>query len=106
MYRCTAAGDFLYVNPALVRLLGYDSADELLARNLGRDIYADPAERTRLIERYLPRGGVDGARVRWRTKQGKERILQLYCHLDEDAGGAYFDGTVVDVTELETANVE
>jgi PAS domain S-box-containing protein len=106
MYRCDEAGRFLYVNAALVRLLGYASADELLERNLERDIYADPEERTQLIARYRPEGGIDGARVHWRTKQGRKLTVQLYGHVIEDPSGPSFDCSVLDVTELETANSE
>src|SRR5262245_1096537 len=106
MYRCDEAGRFLYVNSALVRLLGYGSADELLERNLERDIYTDPDERAQLIARYRPEGGIDGARVHWRTKQGRELTVQLYGHVIEDPSGPSFDCSVLDATELETANSE
>jgi two-component system cell cycle sensor histidine kinase/response regulator CckA len=104
MYRCDETGRFLYVNSALVRLLGYASAAELLERNLERDVYVDREERIQLIERYRPEGSIDGARVRWRTKQGRELTVQLYGHVIEEPGGASFDCSVLDVTELETAN--
>ena len=106
MYRCDEAGQFYYVNPALARLLGYDSVDELLAKNVERDVYVDPSERVRLIAQYRPRGGVDGARVRWKTKQGKERIVQIYGHVMEDSDGLWFDASALDVTEVETTNIE
>ena len=49
------------------------------------------------MARYRPRGGVDGARVRWRTKQGIERIVLIYSQVVEEPGGAYFDTSVIDV---------
>jgi PAS domain S-box-containing protein len=106
MFRSDEAGAFCYVNQALVRLLGYDSAEEVLGKNLTRDVYVDPADRARLMARYRPRGGVDGARVRWRTKQGTERIVLIYSQVVEEPGGAYFDTSVIDVTEVESANIE
>jgi PAS domain S-box-containing protein len=106
MYRCDEAGQFHYVNAALARLLGYDSTEELLARNIARDVYADPAERAKLLAHYRPKGGVDGARVRWRTKQGRERIVLVYGHVVEDPEGVCFDASVLDVTEIETTNIE
>src|SRR2546422_4770698 len=42
-YRSTLDGRLLAVNPALVRMLGYDSEEQLLAVNLARDVYADTA---------------------------------------------------------------
>ena len=45
----TAEGRFLLVNPALVRMLGYDSASELLALDVSTQVYADPKERASLL---------------------------------------------------------
>jgi PAS domain S-box-containing protein len=107
MYRCDEAGRFHYANMALVRMLGYDSVRELLEQNLSRDIYVEPEERARLIERLRPGGSaatLDGARVRWRTKQGKQLVVQLHCSVSVSPDGPQFDVSALDVTELETAN--
>src|SRR3989449_8278266 len=48
IYRSTPQGKFLSVNAAVVRMLGYDSAAEVLPLDMARDVYADPAERQRL----------------------------------------------------------
>jgi two-component system, cell cycle sensor histidine kinase and response regulator CckA len=106
MYRCDEAGRFHYVNAALVRLLGYDSADELLELTLGNDVYVDPEDRVRLVARYRPAGAVEGARVRWKTKQGRELTVQIYGHVVEDPDGVSYDVSVLDVTELDSANSE
>lgn len=45
----TAEGRFLLVNPALVKMLGYDSASELLALDVSTQVYADPKERASLL---------------------------------------------------------
>src|SRR5689334_17094201 len=42
IYRSSPEGKFLTVNAALVRILGYDSAADLLRLDMARDIYADP----------------------------------------------------------------
>src|SRR6267378_4785445 len=51
IYRSSPEGRFLSVNAALVRILGYDSAAEVLQLDMARDVYADPAERQRLLDR-------------------------------------------------------
>src|SRR2546422_10579010 len=48
IYRSTPQGKLLSVNAAVVRMLGYDSAAEVLPLDMARDVYADPAERQRL----------------------------------------------------------
>src|SRR4051812_7315736 len=97
MYRSTEDGRFVYVNPALAAMLGY-TIDDLLAVNLNREIYADPAERPRLIAAYRSKGVIDGARTHWKTKDGRPLIVQIYGHVVEDPAGASFDASVLDVT--------
>src|ERR1700742_1299234 len=106
MYRCDEDGGFRYVNAALVRMLGYETCGELLSQNLNRDIYVDPIDRVQLLARYRPQGGVAGARVPWRTKQGRHVTVQIYGHVIESADGPSFDASVLDVTEVESANRE
>src|SRR5262245_61310002 len=98
MYRSTAQGRFVYVNPALVRMLGYDHAEQLLALDLPKDLYVDPSERAPLVERYLGQGVVDGVEVRWRTRQGAVRVIRIYGYAVRDEVGDGFEATVVDVT--------
>jgi nitrogen-specific signal transduction histidine kinase/CheY-like chemotaxis protein len=104
MFRCDEAGRFRYVNLALVRLLGYDTADELLALGGGHDPYVDPADRIRLLEHHRSTGSVAGMRVPWRKRQGTRLTVQIYGHVSEEPDGACFEGSVLDLTELETAN--
>jgi PAS domain S-box-containing protein len=56
IFRATPDGTLLDVNPALVAMLGYDSKEELLTRNLPRDIYEDPNARQAIIDKYRPTG--------------------------------------------------
>ncbi|HEX4423561.1 MAG TPA: ATP-binding protein [Kofleriaceae bacterium] len=106
MYRCDREGTLRFVNLALVKLLGYASVDELLAQNLSRDIHVDAEERMRLMAYYRPLGSVHGARMRWRTKQGRHITVQIYGHVIELPDGPIFDISVLDVSELESANAE
>jgi CheY-like chemotaxis protein len=50
IYRSTPSGRFISANPALARILGYASPEEVLALDMTRDVYADPDERRRLVE--------------------------------------------------------
>src|SRR5438270_3085460 len=51
IYRSTAQGRFLEANATLVAMLGYASVEELLTLDLSRDVYLDPDERGRLMQR-------------------------------------------------------
>ena len=102
MYRTTEDGRFVHVNPALVRLLAYGSTEELLQANLNRDIYVDADARRRLIDKYRPLGVVDGAEVQWKTRDGRVLTVQIWGHVVETSTPAFFDASVLDVTELRT----
>lgn len=60
LFRSTPEGRFVEVNPALVRMLGYTSAEEVLALRLPEDLHVDPTQRAHLRARYDTVGGVAG----------------------------------------------
>ena len=94
-------GALLDVNPALVTMLGYSSKEELLARNLNRDIYEDPAARRSILDRYGPSGRVDGAEVNWKRKDGKIIAVRLSggAVREENGSVSHFEVIVEDITE-------
>jgi two-component system, cell cycle sensor histidine kinase and response regulator CckA len=100
-YRSTFDGRFLFVNPALVRMLRYERADEVMQLDLARDVYCDPADRTRLIAQYRETGTLDGLKVRWKTRGGAPLVVQLYGYLMPELD--CIDATVIEVTELDAA---
>ncbi|MGH8103866.1 MAG: PAS domain S-box protein [bacterium] len=102
IYRSSLDGRFLYVNPALVSMLGYGTAADLLAANISTDIYQDPEERDRLIARYRSRGEILGMEVEWKEKDGAPLTVRLAGRAVPDAqqpGGVYFEMIVENVTE-------
>jgi len=70
IYRSSLDGRFLDVNPALITMLGYESALEVLGLDPQKEVFADPAEYTRLIDEFRRTGRMDGVEVRWKRKDG------------------------------------
>ena len=106
MYRSTREGKFTYVNASLAKMLGY-SVDELLAKNLNREVYADPADRERIIETFLPKGVVDGAEVEFRKKDGSTITIQLWGHALTLADGTLsFDASILDISQVKRQRLE
>lgn len=100
---------FLDVNPALVRMLGYESKAELLAADLARDVYADPQARTAAIDAVLNGPGANfQTEVQWRRKDGT--ALQVVLHgrrlRQPGTAGAMFEVMAEDVTEWRRAERE
>jgi|HubBroStandDraft_6_1064221.scaffolds.fasta_scaffold08768_4 two-component system cell cycle sensor histidine kinase/response regulator CckA len=68
IYRSSLDGRFLDVNPALIGMLGYDSAHDVLSLDPKKDVFVDPAEYTRLVDEFRRSGRMDGFEVRWKRK--------------------------------------
>jgi two-component system, cell cycle sensor histidine kinase and response regulator CckA len=100
IYRSTGEGRFLEVNPALVRMLGYGSETDLMAVDIGRDIYRDGADRERLVNNAAERGRLDEVEVRWQRKDGTPLTVRLTGVRVRGADGCdAFEMIVEDVTE-------
>src|SRR6266850_7936415 len=102
IYRSTPDGRILAVNDALVRLLGYASADEVLRLGLARDVYADPAERQRLLDRDVQSDRVyDELEATWKRKDGRLLTVQLSVRTIRNGLGHvdYYETFVHDLTE-------
>jgi PAS domain S-box-containing protein len=77
IYRSSLEGRFLDINPALIGMLGYASALEILALDPQEDVFADPAEYTRLTDEFRRTGRVDGFEVRWKRKDGAAITVRI-----------------------------
>jgi PAS domain S-box-containing protein len=87
IFRSTPTGRFTHVNPALVRMLGYDSAAEVLSLHLPEELYLDPVQREQLQLSHDPLGKVEGVELRWKKKNGEPMVVMLYAKADRDAQG-------------------
>ncbi|MGB2835214.1 MAG: PAS domain S-box protein, partial [Candidatus Sulfotelmatobacter sp.] len=100
IFRSQLDGALLDVNPALVAMLGYSSKEELLTRNLSRDLYDDPADRRSILDSYGPSGRVSGCEVNWRRKDGKIIVVRISggAFRAQDGSFSHFEVIVEDIT--------
>jgi PAS domain S-box-containing protein len=91
-------GVVLECNPAMVRLLGCASQDEVLGMNAS-DFYADPADRERLVSGFAPGGGVVDREVRFRRKNGELIWVSMTFLEYEDEGQPSFEAVMLDITD-------
>lgn len=96
----TLEGVVLDANPALVRLLGYASKQELQALNF-RDVYADPSQRDALVRELELKGSVQDREITLRRKDGRTIDCLNSGFVIRDTFGRIvrLQGTVVDITE-------
>ena len=101
IYRANAKGRFVSVNPALVGMLGYDSADEMLDLDLVHDVYVDPNERAILLERFRDAKIATGVDIQWARKDGRPVTVRVSARMFHNDAGELVgtEGFVEDVTE-------
>ncbi len=101
IYRSSVDGRFLEVNPALVAMLGYDSAAELMEVDLATAIYRNAGARARVVEELRRTGRFEGVEVEWRRKDSTPITVQLSGRVVRDASGAVtsFEAIAENVTE-------
>ena len=101
IYRSSLEGRFLKVNPALVAMLGYETEAQVLALQLDRDVYVDPAERARAIEQAGPLERVTGVQVQWKRRDGHHITVRLSGRVVRSERGDIkgFEMIAEDVTE-------
>ena len=99
VYLSTPDGTLLEVNPALVRMLGYSSREELLAVNAG-DLYADPDERASFARDLELHGAVRDRQLTLLRKDGNPiHCLDSSVPMKDAAGRTVrFQGTLVDIS--------
>jgi len=97
IYRSTHAGRFVDVNPAMVRMFGYESRDEMLAVDIKRDLYFAPQDRKgEFLEHSEDR--VDTFRMK--RRDGSEIWVEDHGHYVHDEHGKiiFHEGILRDVT--------
>ena len=100
--RETLDGRFLDVNPALVALLGYESADALLAVDIASAIYRDPADRAALIADALAGRLTESVELPWRTRTDTPitvRVTMQVARTEGDAAVQWLESIIEPITE-------
>ncbi|MDQ2938778.1 MAG: PAS domain S-box protein, partial [Acidobacteriota bacterium] len=107
IFQLTADGQFTTVNPSMVRILGYDSPEEVITTftDVGHQLYVNP-EVCAEFTRTLNEGGVvQGAEFEAYRKDGQRIWLSLNMRSISDEKGAesWCEGAVEDITERRRA---
>jgi PAS domain S-box-containing protein len=101
IFRATPAGRFLAVNPALAKMLGYDSEAELLTLEPAQDVYVDPDVRDRVAACASAGGPPQEQEVAWKRKDGTRMLVRLSGRAVRGPDGAVesFEMMAEDITE-------
>ena len=101
IYRSNLAGELLLVNPALEKMLGHETPNELLHTNLADHIYRYAEEHRKITEIVLRERNFKDVETEWKRKDGA--LITVRCSgwavKDETGQVAYVEVFAEDVTE-------
>lgn len=96
IFRVNMAGRLLQVNPALYRMLGYSSAEELLQQDLQRTVFRNSAEYQRFMQVITRTEEIKDLEVDWQRNDGEPIIVRCSGRRID---GRYLEVFAEDVTE-------
>lgn len=103
IFQSTPNGRYLSANPALARMLGYHTPEELISdvRDIERQTYVSPQRRQELKRLLETQGAVRDFEVERYRKDGTRLWLSVNarCVRDANSSGHYYEGTNRDITE-------
>jgi PAS domain S-box-containing protein len=110
IFQITPDGRVLQVNPALVRMLGYQSAEELTAAisDVTRQVIVLPKDRKRMRRLMKASGMIREFETQVCRKDGSRIWIRINAHVVRDADGHVlrYEGTNTDITERRKASTQ
>ncbi|MEI6840735.1 MAG: PAS domain S-box protein [Methanomicrobiales archaeon] len=105
VYQTDLQGNLIMISPTGIRLAGYSSPDDVLGKNIARDLYADPKQREELLAVLADKGAVKDFPVTLNAGDGTIRYATASSHFYYDAKGQVLgvEGVLHDVTERKQA---
>jgi PAS domain S-box-containing protein len=102
IFQTTPEGRFISVNPALAKIVGFSSPEEMVATftDIAKQHYVNPQDRVKyqkLLEEY---GTVQGFETQIYRKDGKKIWVSISARAVREKNGniLYYEGTIEDIT--------
>ncbi|MCZ4696329.1 PAS domain S-box protein [Ancylomarina euxinus] len=108
LYQTTPEGEILLVNPAITKMLGYNSLEELQKRDLSRSSYVHNSKREEFKKLLEEKGEVTGFESAWLTKNGDTIYVNEGARAVKNLEGEIirYEGAVLDITEKKKVELE
>lgn len=103
IYQSSVDGRFISVNPAMARILRYESSDDLIGSimDIATQLYVDPQQRKDFMQQIQKNKTVSGYEVQfYRKDQSKIWVtLDSRAVFNENGELLFFEGIVMDITD-------
>ncbi|MBO0351553.1 PAS domain S-box protein [Phormidium pseudopriestleyi FRX01] len=103
IFQTTQEGEYISANPALARIYGYESAQELMQelRNVNYQLYVDKNRRNEFIEAIAQHGKISDFESQVYCKNGRIIWIAENARAVRDETGMllYYEGTVEEITK-------
>src|SRR5215208_1236894 len=107
IFQTTVEGQFVTANPAMARMFGYESSEELLGAisSIGDQLYMEPERRTEFNRLAVRDGIVNGFEAQLLRKDGTPVWISTNARTiyDDEGEVVGYEGTVEDITERKRA---
>ncbi|MGB5740678.1 MAG: PAS domain S-box protein [Woeseia sp.] len=105
VYRSLPDGRLLAANPALVRMLGYDSAEQLISQGSTRNLYCDQQQRAGLIAKLEKTGEARNVEIQLQRRDGRNllALANIRAIVSENNEDVVYEGTLSDISDLQAA---
>lgn len=101
LYQTTPEGQIISVNPTLIKLLKFDSLEDILSRDLTNGSYLDQNKRNQFKAILAEKGEIIGFESEWKTKDGEIVVVLESARVAKDENGRIirYDGVVENISE-------
>ena len=101
VYRTTPSGEFIAANPAIVKLFGYSSFEELVDKNAKQLSPKHEYPREKFVEIIERDGEIRGFESQIKDSSGTKIYVRENARAirDENGNTVYYEGTAEDITE-------
>ena len=110
IFQINPHGRFIGANPALARIHGYDSPEDLmnLVTDSRHQLYVNPEDQSRLFRLLSEQGAVEGYEAEMLKKDGSRHWVRINVRSVRDSNGntLYREGTMLDITARKRAEAQ
>lgn len=108
IFQSTLDGQFIEVNPSMLRILGYDSADEIVGKSGMRAILMADNDERQAYEEIIER---DGSVINYEFHVRRKDGAIIWCSLNArlvqpDEGPVFIEGVLEDITDRKNTELE